>query len=218
MRIYVDFDDVLCETARYMADLAREFFDSQVPYEDIRHFNLRQSFTLNDHQFKTLMRHAHQPQSLASLPVTPDAVAGLKELRAAGHEITIVTGRPIESNRGSRAWLAEHGLETLPLIHLDKYGRIFSENLELLPQGASPSTAMTLDEFKELSFDLAIEDAPLALDLLAELQNCPVLIYDRPWNRSYPPHTNMRRVRSWQEIVEAVGGKAPAQWDNPLPG
>ncbi len=36
MRIYVDFDDCLCETARAFSKLALEMFHKHVPYEQIR--------------------------------------------------------------------------------------------------------------------------------------------------------------------------------------
>ena len=43
MKIYVDFDDCLCETARSFADLAIEMFGKRVPYEKIRFFELNKS-------------------------------------------------------------------------------------------------------------------------------------------------------------------------------
>ena len=47
MNIYVDFDDCLCETARYFADFAADFFGLNVPYEQIKYFNLQKSFSLD---------------------------------------------------------------------------------------------------------------------------------------------------------------------------
>lgn len=42
--MYVDFDDCLCETGRFFPGLVQEMFGKSVPYEDIRYFNLQQSF------------------------------------------------------------------------------------------------------------------------------------------------------------------------------
>ena len=33
MRIYVDFDDCLCETGRAFSELVLEMFDKRVPYD-----------------------------------------------------------------------------------------------------------------------------------------------------------------------------------------
>lgn len=38
MRIYVDFDDCLCETARHFSGLVADLFGKDVPYENISFF------------------------------------------------------------------------------------------------------------------------------------------------------------------------------------
>ena len=48
MKIYVDYDDCLCETARSFSRLAVEMFGKHVPYEKIRYFDLDKSFDLDD--------------------------------------------------------------------------------------------------------------------------------------------------------------------------
>ena len=66
MNIYVDFDDCLCETARYFSKLAAELFVVNVPYEKIKYFNLQKSFSLNDEQYEQLMIKGHKPEVLLS--------------------------------------------------------------------------------------------------------------------------------------------------------
>ena len=44
MRIYVDFDDCLCETGRAFSKLALEMFNKYVPYEQMHFFELDRSF------------------------------------------------------------------------------------------------------------------------------------------------------------------------------
>ena len=60
MRIYIDFDDVLCETARNLAVLARELFGRTVPYEAISGFDLKAAFALSEAEIDRLMEHAHR--------------------------------------------------------------------------------------------------------------------------------------------------------------
>ncbi len=55
MRIYVDFDDCLCETGRAFSTLAAEMFGRDVPYEGMRFFELDKTFDLDDAQFEQLM-------------------------------------------------------------------------------------------------------------------------------------------------------------------
>lgn len=66
MRIYVDFDDCLCETGRAFSRLAAEMFGRDVPYEDMRFFELDKTFGLDDEQFEQLMTRGHEPEALLS--------------------------------------------------------------------------------------------------------------------------------------------------------
>ncbi|MCR5727913.1 MAG: hypothetical protein K6G24_10650 [Lachnospiraceae bacterium] len=56
MKIYVDFDDCLCETARAFSNLAVEMFGKHVPYEKIRFFDLDKTFELNEKEFEQFMK------------------------------------------------------------------------------------------------------------------------------------------------------------------
>ena len=47
MRIYVDFDDCLCETAKAFSKLALEMFNKHVPYEQMNTFEMDKSFDLD---------------------------------------------------------------------------------------------------------------------------------------------------------------------------
>ena len=200
MRIYIDFDDVLCETARHLSAMARDLFARDVPYEAISVFNLQEAFSLSDAEIASLMDHAHRTEFLTHLSPTPGGIEALRALESNGHELTIVTGRPASSHDGSCGWLRKHGLAHLKLIYFDKYGRA--------PASSPEGTPKTLNraEFDRLSFDVAIDDAPTALDLLAHRQNCTVIVYDRPWNRQYPATPSMHRSTSWPEIIHLIGG------------
>ena len=74
MNIYVDFDDCLCETARYFSDLVGELYGVDVPYERIKCFNLQKSFSLSEVQYEKMMEIAHTSEALLSYKETPGAV------------------------------------------------------------------------------------------------------------------------------------------------
>ena len=48
MKIYIDFDDVICETAKYFTQIAKELFNIDVPYREVQFFNLQKSFDLSE--------------------------------------------------------------------------------------------------------------------------------------------------------------------------
>lgn len=198
MRIYIDFDDVLCETARHLSDLARTLFARDVPYESISVFDLQTAFSLTRAEIDHLMEHAHRPDFLTALAPAPGGLHAVRALQAAGHRLAIVTGRPASSHHGSRGWLRKHGLEHLDLIHVDKYGRA-----DASPSPGDPKT-LSPAEFDALHFDVAIDDSPTALDLLAPRPDCTVIVYDRPWNRRYAHAPNMRRSATWPDILALI--------------
>ncbi len=203
MRIYVDFDDVLCETAPALSLLAAALFGRQVPYEAIGAFDLRDAFDLAQEQYRTLMERAHREEFLAALPPSEESVATLAGWLRDGHEVLIVTGRPFATHAASAAWLARHGLAGAALLHVDKYGR------EPAPAAPGAPGAITPAELGRQRFDLAVEDAPEALRHLEGLAGCWVAIFDRPWNRHLAEQAGRSfRCRDWQAVAALAARRA----------
>jgi uncharacterized protein len=198
MRLYVDFDDVVCETARALCELARALFGVRVRYEDIRWFDLRRSFDLDAGQYERLMERAHEEDAILGYAPTPDAVGTLARWRRLGWEVSIVTGRPATSRDVSQRWLERHGIGDVPMVFVDKYQR------EPPPQpGAARS--LTQADLRALSFDVALEDAPSALDWLSAHTPARVFVFDRPWNQTYtPPRGSVTRVCDWPAFERAL--------------
>lgn len=198
MKIYVDFDDCLCETARSFSEIADRLFGIKVPYEKMRFFNLQKAFELTDEQFDLLMTEGHRPEILLSYEETPGASETINRWLEFGHEVSIITGRPFGAYEPSRAWLDRHGLEQIKMYCLDKYGR---ENF-MKDSGFS----LQLEDYYKMHFDYAIEDSPTAFRFFDHLPELQVLVYDRPWNREAElPGTNYRRCLNWEEIGKIIG-------------
>ena len=62
MKIYIDFDDVICETAKYFTKIVKELFNIDVPYREVQFFNLQKSFDLSGEQYDELMKAGHIPK------------------------------------------------------------------------------------------------------------------------------------------------------------
>ena len=196
MKIYVDYDDCLCETARSFSRLAVEMFGKHVPYEKIRYFDLDKSFDLDDDQFQRFMIKGHDPEVLLSYEETPGASATINELILQGHEVSIITGRPFSAYEPSREWLDKHGLKDVRLYCLNKYGRDTSFY--------NTDFSLELEDYYKMKFDFAVEDSPLAFKYLTHLPDLRAAIVDRPWNRGCAlPGENYRRCRGWEEIQQA---------------
>ena len=73
MKIYIDFDDVICETAKYFTKIAKELFGIDIPYLQFQFFDLQKTFDLNDTQYDELMKAGHLPENLLNYEETPGA-------------------------------------------------------------------------------------------------------------------------------------------------
>lgn len=193
MKIYIDYDDCLCETARAFTGIVERLFGKSVPYEKVRFFNLQDSFKLTDDEYKQLMIEGHLPEVLLSFEETPGASKVINEWIDKGYEVDIITGRPYSSYEISRIWLDKHGLDRVRLLCLNKYGRdgLFKTsdfNLEL-------------EDYYRMKFDYAIEDSPIAFSFFDHLPELKVMVYDRPWNRECKlPNSNYFRCPDWEYI------------------
>lgn len=197
MNIYIDFDDCICETAKAFCGLAAEFYDKHIEYEDVRFFELQQSFFLTDEQYEELMIKGHEPKVLLSYEETPGAVETINGWIDKGYEISVITGRPYSAYEPSRQWLDDHGLGRVALYCLNKYGR------DSFIKGSTFS--LELEDYYKMHFDYAIEDSPHAFKFFDHLPELKVMVFDRPWNRDAKlPGDNYRRCPDWKIIRENV--------------
>ena len=197
MRIYVDFDDCLCETGRAFSKLAAEMFGVNVPYEDFRFFELDKTFGLDDAQYEQLMTRGHLPEVLLSYEETPGAVSVINDWISRGHQVSVITGRPFSAYEPSRQWLDTHGLRKAGLYCLNKYGRdSFIKDSEF---------SLEPEDYRRMRFDFAVEDSPKAFPFFAHLPKLRVLVFDRPWNRECAfPNERYTRCFDWEGIRRIV--------------
>ncbi len=197
MKIYVDFDDCLCETAKSFSELALRMFGKDVPYENIHSFNLQESFELTEDEYERFMIEGHRPETLLSYEETPGASGVLNEWIDQGHEVAVITGRPFSAYDASRRWLDEHRLQRVMLYALNKYGRdSFIKNSDF---------NLELEDYYRMSFDYAIEDSPMAFKFFDHLPDLKVMVFDRPWNQECElPGDNYTRCTDWDRIRELV--------------
>lgn len=198
--VYLDYDDVLCETAQALADIAADRFGWHGSFEDITDFDLHTVFGLDRVQAAELMERAHAPDVLLKYRAVPGAVSGTHALRAAGYAIAVVTGRPLDSYGASREWLQAQRMAFDTLLFADKYGRYKSDLVAAHP------AAVSLEELVRQPYAFAVEDAPSMVRFLAEHTTIPIALFTRPWNRGrLEAHaafgSRIVRCAAWPEII-----------------
>ena len=105
--IYVDLDDVLCETGRGFVEVLRTEFGKAVDFEAIHSFDLGISFGLDREELHRFMKVAHAPEVLLGMHPIEGAAEALEGWRSSGYEVRVVTGPPPETEEISRRWLAD---------------------------------------------------------------------------------------------------------------
>jgi uncharacterized HAD superfamily protein len=73
---------------------------------------------------------------------------------------------------------------------VDKYSR---ENID-------PKIAVSMEEFSEMKFSLAVEDSAKMALHLSQKMSIPVALIDRPWNRGVNLNPKICRYTSWFDI------------------
>ncbi|MDH3254282.1 MAG: bifunctional metallophosphatase/5'-nucleotidase [Acidobacteriota bacterium] len=193
-RIYVDMDDVLCETAHGFLALLSRIHDRSIEYEEIVSFDLGRSFDLTRDEVDAFMERAHRDDVLLDLDPIPGSIETLHEWKHRGYRLEIVTGRPPSSEPISRAWLDRHGVPYETLTFLAKYAH--------LHPASDFERAKPLSELSRDDYCLAVEDSRDMARFLADTLALDVALLDRPWNRNgeEPLPGQVVRCRDWDDL------------------
>jgi uncharacterized HAD superfamily protein len=196
--IYVDMDDVLCETARALLAIAEREFGKTIHYDQLNTFEVGEACGLEIREIAELFRIAHQADELLAMTPIEEAASVLEQWAGAGYEIAVVTGRPPSTYDASVEWLALHKLPYDAFIIVDKYGRFPTEN----------TIGIALPELSNRRFSFAVEDSPTMAKFLAAEMRVPVALLDRPWNRASDAHALITRYNHWREIAAALPSRS----------
>lgn len=194
--VYVDFDDVLCETARTLAGIVGDRFGKFTAFEDIHSFNLDHSFGLNAAEQEILFALFHEHDVLMDIPPVPGAVEGMQAWAESGVRVHIVTGRPPETCAASIAWLNRYEVAFEAISFVDKYGRGHGD-IDGVDQ-------MTLEDLKGACYALAVDDSPEMIDFLAVHTTMPLALFDRPWNKALDVsglRQGVQRYLNWEALL-----------------
>ena len=198
-QIYVDYDDVLSETALAFTEVLKREFGKTVEFDDIFSFNLGESFGLSPAEVSELMDLFHEPDNLCLLQPVRGSIDALQQWANAGFEICVMTGRPPATHDVSLEWLLARGVPYSSLTFVDKYGRVNPPRTDV--------AVLSLDELCRRRFCVAVEDAPAMAGFLAQHMIAPVALLHRPWNAGgveigKEASRQIHTCRDWDEILQ----------------
>ena len=182
LRIAVDFDGVLFDHVPYVLRGFRDRLGIDLAAEGMRHWDYFHYKQVRDRDLppsaiNAVLRDIETDLKLhREAPRDRLAARVIAEWIAAGHTVDIVTARSRESEKATKAFLAEHGI---------------------------PYHSLVMERWLKTGWDVLIDDAPHNA-LLAAADGTHALLMDHPYNRDVPTHTNPVRVKDWQEVAERV--------------
>ena len=183
MNIAIDIDDTLTDSFDFFQPYVAEFFGAdpaELRARNISYSNLPPEWKSDELSFC----RAYYDRIVPHTPFKPDAAWGIRQLRAMGHRIVIITGRNTslytDPYQTTRQELANGGIEYDSLIcTLDKGAACIAEQIHVL-----------------------IDDLPANCASAEEL-GIPAILFTSSANRDvqapYP------RVSDWRSAVETVG-------------
>lgn len=190
-KIYLDIDDVVADCSKTMLRVLKDDFGKEVPFDDITDFDLGVSFDLDDTSLAAFFHTIHQPEILESMETFTGAKETMLRLKDHDAEIWLMTGRPPRTEASTKAWLSSNGIPYDHLFYVNKYGHV-----DEVPESGN---FISLNDLKSMRFDYAVEDSATTAIFLAQNEVAPVLLMDRPWNRSFDIE-GARRVTGWAQI------------------
>ena len=195
--IYIDMDDVLCETAQHFLTILEREFGKKFSFEQLTDFDVGQACALTLDERQELYRIVHNAEELLSIEPIEGAVGVLEHWAEAGYQIAIVTGRPPDTYEPSIEWLKRYRIPHDSFLIVDKYGR----------SAADGTRCISLEALTKHRFSWAVEDSPTMALYLASQMKIPVALLDRPWNRKGLKHDLVGRHNHWHEIAQALPAK-----------
>ncbi|MDJ0621543.1 MAG: HAD hydrolase-like protein [Desulfocapsaceae bacterium] len=192
--LYIDLDDVLCDTAGAYLRLIKQEFNLDIAFEDVFSFDLKRSFGLSDEQNKHMFKLAHSKEFVLELEVIDGVQKILVDLHNKGIKLAIVTGRHTSAYLSTQQWLDSQAIPFDSLVMVDKYG---------WPE-TNPAIAVSLDQLDLTRYTMCIEDNPDMVAYLSDIHGKQVLLFDRPWNREIQESQQVRRFSSWKELPSLI--------------
>ena len=193
--IYVDMDDVLCETARRFLVIIEREFGKRVAYDALTDFDFETSCDLTPAERAKLYELVHLEDEILAIEPIPEAIDTLCQWAIAGYQIAIVTGRPPPTVAPSIEWLRRFNVPYNSFTIVDKYGRFQTDE----------TLGLSLAQLATRKFCWAVEDSLPMANFLAREMGLPVALLDRPWNQGSLQYSIISRRYNWTEIGTAFG-------------
>ena len=194
MKIAVDCDDVLAEFIPALAEWHNEKYNTRLKKEDFHSFTFCEVWGGSYDEAVEKVKQSFREKGVLDMNVIGGAFGVLKKLKGEGHELQVVTSRFEFVKEETEVWLDKHFEGLFEDVH-------FGHN-SYSDEGKSLSKA---EQCEALGFDLLIDDLAEHARACSE-KGIKVILFDEPWNQDVGDSDMVKRVRGWDDVLEAVRG------------
>jgi len=177
----VDIDGVIVDLGTAMLPLLSKVCARPVAYQDLCSWDLGEALSISQETMNSTWEQLFDSDALRYAPPIAGAINGLSTL--SGHEIWLVTSRPLSTQGLTLSWLHDNR------VHYDQI--VFNRRGDKLSVGPK--------------FNVFVEDFFDETKTLAEAGIFTIL-YDQPWNKASKLPANCKRAYNWDDILEMISG------------
>ena len=191
MRIGIDMDDVVADSMDAIIRMNNEKYGTSLKKENIWSYHFRDVIGITrEEELKRLEAVFAEDQRVTLRPME-GAIEAITALKHAGHELYVVTARPLTDALQTERWLDHRFPKAFAGVH---YANLNEVDGVIVRKKSAVC--------KELGIELMIDDnMKNALDCASA--GIRVFLFDQPWNKG-ELYAGVARVHSWEEIVKKI--------------
>ncbi len=186
--IGIDFDDVLMDFTPGFLSFFSKRLGKTFLKEDVKVFHFWEIFGLSKEEAVAICEEYYLTEEHLKNPPLFGSKEALQKL--SNFSLQVVTARPSFTEVVTTSWAQHHFENAIEKFH---FTNAFKSD-----QAVSKGTLA-----KDLGMSYFVDDAPHnALDVASK--GILVFLVDTPWNKNMESHELIKRVTSWDEIVEHI--------------
>ena len=177
-----DLDEVLCDFFTSYFDIAKQYFNVEIPIEDVKDYYIHKAFGSTLEEMNPVLDIANKFDHLIRLPVLLDGLTAIKKIKSIGCAVFIITARyPTDSTKeATEVWLKKHNVP---------YDGLYMT-------GDTPK----IDVCQKLDIQYFVDDNPKHANPIAE-KGIKVFMPKYPWNENADLHENVQHLNTTSEIL-----------------
>jgi len=190
MIIAFDCDDVLVDYVQGLVDFTNNVLGIKRVMEDMTEYSFDKFWGCSIEEAISRVDRFHRTQRFRELEPILGAIEGVRKLKSMGHDLVVISSRPDYTLRDTFNNLRKH--------YGNAFSRIYFSKNPYTGRGDKDKR----DFCKELDVKMLVEDNLVYAIECAEV--CDVLLLNTHWNQTNELPNRVKRVSSWEEIVDEI--------------